>query len=61
VLVTTGRAGFFRSENRGARWHRSMEGLVAPNGVSPFPVFLLSSLRFGAIAVDPTRPAEVRW
>ena len=36
VLTTTGRAGIFRSENRGNLWQRSMEGLVAPNGVSPF-------------------------
>lgn len=36
VLAMTGRAGFFRSENRGARWERSMEGFVAPNGVSPY-------------------------
>lgn len=36
VLTTTGRAGIFRSENRGNLWQRSMSGLVAPNGVSPF-------------------------
>ena len=36
VLAMTGRPGFFRSENRGAGWERSMEGFVAPNGVSPF-------------------------
>jgi len=35
VLVTTGRAGIFRSERRGVGWRRSMTGLVAPNGVSP--------------------------
>jgi photosystem II stability/assembly factor-like uncharacterized protein len=40
VLVTTGRAGIFRSENRGAQWRRSMKGLVAPNGVSPFSGFV---------------------
>jgi photosystem II stability/assembly factor-like uncharacterized protein len=37
VLVTTGRAGIFRSEHRGAGWQRSMKGLVGPNGASPFP------------------------
>jgi photosystem II stability/assembly factor-like uncharacterized protein len=40
VLTTTGRAGIFRSEHRGERWQRSMKGLVAPNGVSPFLSFL---------------------
>jgi len=40
VLTTTGRAGIFRSERRGERWQRSMKGLVAPNGVSPFVGFL---------------------
>jgi photosystem II stability/assembly factor-like uncharacterized protein len=40
VLTTTGRAGIFRSERRGERWQRSMNGLVAPNGVSPFVGFL---------------------
>jgi photosystem II stability/assembly factor-like uncharacterized protein len=36
VLGTTGRAGIFRSEDRGERWQRSMEGFVGPNGVSGF-------------------------
>src|SRR6266480_4085884 len=40
VLTTTGRAGIFRSERRGQRWQRSMKGLVASNGVSPFVGFL---------------------
>ena len=40
VLVTTGRAGIFRSKHRGAGWQRSMEGLVAPNGVAPFSAFV---------------------
>src|SRR5258708_16789637 len=40
VLTTTGRAGIFRSERRGERWQRSMKGLLAPNGVSPFVSFL---------------------
>ena len=40
VLTTTGRAGIFRSERRGERWQRSMKGLVAPNGVSPFVGFV---------------------
>jgi len=40
VLTTTGRAGIFRSEQRGERWQRSMKGLVASNGVSPFVGFL---------------------
>jgi photosystem II stability/assembly factor-like uncharacterized protein len=39
VLMATGRAGFFRSERRGERWQRSMQGFVAPNGVSPFVGF----------------------
>lgn len=38
VLAITGRAGVFRSPNRGQLWQRSMEGLIAPNGVSPFVV-----------------------
>jgi photosystem II stability/assembly factor-like uncharacterized protein len=36
VLAITGRAGVFRSTHRGQRWDRSMQGLVGPNGVSPF-------------------------
>jgi photosystem II stability/assembly factor-like uncharacterized protein len=40
VLTTTGRAGIFRSERRGERWQRSMSGLVAANGVSPFVGFV---------------------
>src|SRR3989442_10639168 len=40
VLTTTGRAGIFRSERRGQRWQRSMNGLVAPNGVSPLVNFV---------------------
>jgi hypothetical protein len=36
VLTSTGRAGVFWSEQRGERWHRSMQGLVGPNGVSGF-------------------------
>lgn len=40
VLTTTGRAGIFRSDNRGGRWRRSMQGLVAPNGVAPQVVFV---------------------
>ena len=40
VLTTTGRAGIFRSERHGEGWQRSMKGLVAPNGVSPFVGFL---------------------
>lgn len=40
VLTTTGRAGIFRSEHRGKLWQRSMKGLVAPNGVSPFVAFV---------------------
>lgn len=43
VLATTGRAGVFRSESRGAHWQRSMSGLVAPNGVSPFVDFVCQS------------------
>ncbi len=35
VLTATGRAGIFRSDNRGERWQRSMEGFIADNGVSP--------------------------
>ncbi len=36
VLTTTGRAGIFSSDNRGERWRRRMDGLVAANGVSPY-------------------------
>ncbi len=36
VLAITGRPGVFKSKSRGARWDRSMEGLVAPNGISPY-------------------------
>ena len=36
VLAATGRAGIFRSNNRGESWNRSMDGLVGPNGVSPY-------------------------
>src|SRR5262249_3718757 len=36
VLTTTGRAGIVPSEHRGEGGQRSMRGLVAPNGVSPF-------------------------
>jgi photosystem II stability/assembly factor-like uncharacterized protein len=43
VLVTTGRAGIFRSENRGAGWSRSMDGLVGPNGVSPQVEYICQS------------------
>jgi photosystem II stability/assembly factor-like uncharacterized protein len=38
VLGITGRAGIFKSHNDGARWARSMQGFVAPNGVSPYVV-----------------------
>src|SRR5450631_4317559 len=38
LLGITGRAGIFKSHNDGARWARSMQGLVAPNGVSPYVV-----------------------
>jgi photosystem II stability/assembly factor-like uncharacterized protein len=40
VLVTTGRAGIFGSDHRGADWQRSMKGLVGPDGVSPFVAFV---------------------
>jgi photosystem II stability/assembly factor-like uncharacterized protein len=35
VLGITGRAGIFKSVGHGAPWARSMQGLVAQNGVSP--------------------------
>ncbi len=38
LLGITGRAGIFKSHNEGARWARSMQGLVASNGVSPYVV-----------------------
>jgi photosystem II stability/assembly factor-like uncharacterized protein len=38
VLGITGRAGIFKSHDDGARWARSMQGLVASNGVSPYVV-----------------------
>ena len=36
VLGVTGRAGVFQSEGRDEEWQRSMQGLVASNGVGPF-------------------------
>jgi photosystem II stability/assembly factor-like uncharacterized protein len=36
VMIETGRAGIFRSERRGEGWSRSMQGLLAANGVAPF-------------------------
>jgi hypothetical protein len=36
ALGITGRAGIFKSLGHGAPWARSMQGLVARNGVSPF-------------------------
>jgi photosystem II stability/assembly factor-like uncharacterized protein len=36
LLGITGRAGIFKSLGHGAPWTRSMKGLVAQNGVSPF-------------------------
>jgi photosystem II stability/assembly factor-like uncharacterized protein len=36
AIAVTGRAGIFKSSDHGASWARSMTGLVAPNGVSPF-------------------------
>jgi photosystem II stability/assembly factor-like uncharacterized protein len=38
LLGMTGRAGIFKSKSRGAHWERSMVGLVAPNGVSPYVI-----------------------
>ena len=43
VMTVTGRAGAFRSDDRGARWLRSMDGLVAANGVAPFVGFACNS------------------
>jgi photosystem II stability/assembly factor-like uncharacterized protein len=43
VLVATGRAGIFRSDHHGDNWQRSMDGLVAPNGVSPLVVAVCQS------------------
>jgi photosystem II stability/assembly factor-like uncharacterized protein len=43
VLTATGRAGIFRSDNRGERWKRSMDGLVGPNDVSPFTGFVCNA------------------
>ena len=36
LLGVTGRAGIFKSLGHGAPWVRSMQGLVAQNGVSPY-------------------------
>ena len=36
VMVFTGRAGIFRSENRGENWKRTMNGLLRDDDVSPF-------------------------
>ncbi|HEX7272062.1 MAG TPA: hypothetical protein VF420_07930 [Casimicrobiaceae bacterium] len=43
VMVVTGRAGIFRSESHGQKWQRGMQGLVAPNGVEPFPNLVCQS------------------
>lgn len=43
VLTSLGRAGIFRSDNRGEIWQRSMNGFVGPNGVSQFPDFICQS------------------
>lgn len=40
VLVTAGRSGFHRSESRGARWKRSMNGFLDASGVEPFALGL---------------------
>jgi len=50
VLVTTGRAGIFRFDHRDQRWQRAMQGLVAPNHVSPF---------VNDICQAPSRPSVV--
>jgi photosystem II stability/assembly factor-like uncharacterized protein len=64
VLTTTGRAGIFRSEDRGKRWERSMKNLVAPNGVSgvvghicqapsePRIVYALAGIERGLVPFD---------
>jgi photosystem II stability/assembly factor-like uncharacterized protein len=36
LLVSAGRSGFHRSDDRGDRWRRAMNGFVARNGVEPF-------------------------
>src|SRR5579871_3793278 len=36
ALAITGRAGVFKSYDEGGHWMRSMQGLVAPNGVAPY-------------------------
>ncbi len=38
LLGITGRAGIFKSLGHGAPWVRSMQGLVAQNGVSPYVI-----------------------
>ena len=43
VMTATGRAGVFRSDDRGGSWRRSMDGLVAANGVAPFVGFACNS------------------
>jgi hypothetical protein len=43
VMTVTGRAGVFRSDDRGGHWRRSMDGLVAANGVAPFVGFVCNS------------------
>jgi photosystem II stability/assembly factor-like uncharacterized protein len=35
AIAITGRAGIFKSFDRGTSWARSMAGLIGPNGVSP--------------------------
>jgi hypothetical protein len=43
VMTVTGRAGVFRSDDRGLRWRRSMDGLVGANAVAPFVGFVCNS------------------
>src|SRR5262245_56316084 len=40
VSVATGRAGIFRSDHRGERWERRMNGVVGPDGASGYVDFV---------------------
>ena len=50
VVVVTGRAGVMRLDRQAGRWQRSMDGLVARNGVSPF---------VGSVCQSPSMPGTL--
>src|SRR5258708_1498452 len=50
LLVFAGRSGFHRSDSRGNRWRRAMNGFLAPTGVEPFG---------GGFCQAPSEPSTV--